>query len=195
MEVGLRRYCCCGTQNAGLDALGSIMQRHIFNADDIEEILVEVPNTILRLVGTITEPKDITSAQYSGRFGMALKILKGGNKFKQYFQQEHLKDPELLKLIGKIRYVLDDALENLSFDIPTMLTLTLKNGTVFREQVNIPRGSIHNPMTREEKLEKFKELASTVFSDKNKMDAIIDRVEKLDELDDIRRLTGLLVCD
>jgi 2-methylcitrate dehydratase PrpD len=195
LEVGLRRYCCCGTQNAGLDALGIIMEKHIFNADDIQEILVEVPNTILRLVGTITEPKDITSAQYSGRFGMALKILKGGNKFKQYFQQQHLKDPELLKLIGKIRYVLDDALENLSFDIPTRLTLTLNNGTVFREQVNIPRGSIHNPMTQEEKLEKFKELASTVFSDNHKVDAIIDRVEKLDELDDIRRLTGLLVCD
>lgn len=193
LGVGLRRYCCCGTQNTGLDALGDIMDNHDINANEIQEIVVEVPKNIFRLVGTITEPNDTTCAQYSGRFGIALRILKGGNTFKQYYQQENLRDPEILTLIKKINYVLDEKLEPHASGIPTKLTIKLINGTVFKKQIDIPKGSIHNPMTREERLAKFRELASTVFSDSKKLDEIIKTVERLDELDDIKKLTDLLI--
>jgi 2-methylcitrate dehydratase PrpD len=192
LQVGLRRYCCCGTQSAGLDALGRIMARHVFSAEDIQEILVGVPGAVFRLVGSIVQPRDLTSSQYSGRFGIALKILKGGNTFRQYYQQDNLRDPELLKLIGKISYVLDDELERLPWDTPTRLTIRLTDGTVLEEQVDTPQGGVHNPLTRIDRLEKFRELASTVFSDADRMDAIIQTVEGLDELDDVGKLAGLL---
>lgn len=55
-----------------------------------------------------------------------------------------------------------------------------------------PKGFPGNPMTREERLEKFYGQAWLVQT-KEKSDKIVERVEKLEELDDIRPVVGLMV--
>jgi 2-methylcitrate dehydratase PrpD len=192
LGVGLRRYCCCGTQGPGLDALEDLLTRHPFAPREIQEIVVEVPRNILRLVGTIREPEDATGAQYSGRFGIAQRILKGGSGFKQYYQEDNLRDPEILSLIGKIRYVLDESLEQHPSAIPTRLTVRLTDGTVFRQQVASPKGGVERPFSREERLAKFRTLASVALPDQEQRQAIIGFVDGLEKLDDLGLLTALL---
>jgi len=112
LEVEHKRYCCCGTQSAGLDAVSIIMHDHDITPKQIDEIIVSAPTPILKLTSTITDPEDITGAQLSRRFGIALRLVKGGNGFNEY-NEKNLKDPEILSLAARIKYLTDDDLEKI----------------------------------------------------------------------------------
>ncbi len=192
LGLGFRRYCCCGTQNAALDAVSKIVSEHALTPQDVGEIVVRVPNSILRLIGTITEPKDMTSAQFSGRFGVALRIAKGGNGFREYFNEENLRDPEILSLIGKTKFVPDDDLEKHPLSVnPAGLTMRLVDGTVYEETVYAAKGAIQDPLAKEELQNKFRDLASMALP-QNKVADIAEAIAGLEGLDDIAHLSSLL---
>ena len=82
--IDLKTHCCCGTSGASLDAVSRILNAHPVKADQIKEIIAKVTPATYRLTGTITRPKDITSAQFGGRFGIALRLIEGANTFREY---------------------------------------------------------------------------------------------------------------
>ena len=67
----------------------------------------------------------------------------------------------------------------------------LHEGRIYRESVKYSKGTPHNPFKLEELKDKFKTLASSLFSE-TRIGVIIEAVESLDELDDISELTALL---
>ncbi len=195
LRVALRRYCCCGRQNSSLDAVSKIASEHAVRASDIDRITVRTGSSTVDNVGVIVEPKDITNAQFSGRFGIALRIVKGGNRFRDYYNEENLQDPEISGLIKKIDYVVDDDLAKVlqSKGSPATVEARMKDGTVYRETVDAARGTSRNPMTKEERHGKFRELASTALPEQE-VEKIIETVSGLERLNDIHRLTKLLVA-
>jgi len=62
---------------------------------------------------------------------------------------------------------------------------------VFREEVKYSKGTPNNPFTKEELKDKFRTLASSLFSEK-RINQIIETVDNLDELDNISMLIKLL---
>lgn len=192
LGVEFKQYCCCGTQSAGLDALSKILNEHAFKPQQIKEIVISAPGPVLEFSSTITEPKDITSAQLSRRFGIALRILKGGNGFKEY-TEENLSNPEIKGLINKIKYRSDDELgKRFPGTIPTKILIRLSDGTVFEQEVGSAIGTVQNPMSKDQIYNKFRKFASAVFPD-NKIEIIITTIEMLDQIDNIRDLISLLV--
>ncbi|HUT71667.1 MAG TPA: MmgE/PrpD family protein [Desulfatiglandales bacterium] len=191
--IDLKAYCCCGTSSASLDALSKITSELAIHPKEIEEITVNVTPLTFRLTGSTLEPKDITSAQFNGRFGIALRLIKGGNSFREY-SEENLSDPEILDLMGKIRFILDEDLEKMrKSDNPAKMMVRLADGSVFEATVSAGKGSILNPMTKEEVIQKFRGFASAVFPD-DKAEAIVETVEQLHLVDDIHDLTKMLVA-
>ena len=75
--------------------------------------------------------------------------------------------------------------------IPTTVEIKMHEGRVYRESVKYSKGTPNNPFKLGELKDKFKTLASCLFSER-KIDVIIEAVESLDELDDISELTALL---
>ena len=69
--------------------------------------------------------------------------------------------------------------------------MLMKDGTVYSSQVDYAKGSIENPMTEEERKEKFNTLASVILSGE-KRKAIISMVERLEELKNLSELYELL---
>ncbi len=67
----------------------------------------------------------------------------------------------------------------------------LKNGKRFEVRVDHPSGSPENPMSFAEGIKKFESLAGQVVT-KSRIDAIIQSVEGIEKLSDIRKLTRLL---
>jgi 2-methylcitrate dehydratase PrpD len=144
------------------------------------------------MTGSIREPKDITSAQFSGCFGIALNLVKGGNSFRDY-SEEHLKDPVVRDLARKTKFILDEGLSELpNSDIPAKVTIKLKNGDIFEQTVYAAKGSLLNPMTKEEVYKKFRGFASAVLPE-NKVEVVIDTVKELERIDDVGKLSELLV--
>jgi len=191
--TGLKPYCCCGTQIAGLDAVSKIISEHTVIPKEIKEIIVNASPAVFRLASVIKVPEDITSAQFSGRFGIALRLLKRSNGFKDYVE-ENLKDPEVLDLISKTKYILDDSLGKPPADgTATNVTIKMLDGTVFSETIHAPKGSMNNPMTKEEVWQKFTELASLALPD-YKLKAIIETIAEIDHMADICELSRLMTA-
>lgn len=147
MWTGHKPYCCCQAQHSTIDTVSEIMAEHPVQPEDIEEIIVEQMPRDIRAVGNIVRPTDITSAQFSGRFGVALRVIKGSNGFRDY-NLKNIQDPELLDFATKVKYVADLEMEKLPPGAaPTRLTMKLKNGAVYTKRIDYAKGMPQNPLT------------------------------------------------
>ena len=84
------------------EALDRIVKEHRFESADIEEIRAGTNKHALDVISLIREPKDLTSAQFSGNFSLALFLAKGNAGFQEY-TEENLADPRIGDLARKIR--------------------------------------------------------------------------------------------
>jgi 2-methylcitrate dehydratase PrpD len=188
----LKAYCCCGTLPATLDAVSKIKAKHDFHPDDVEEIIACVNPLTFGLTGLVKEPEDVTSAQFSGSFGVALRLMKGGNGFREY-SEENLRDPSVLALAGKTKIILDEDIGKLpGSDNPARVQIKLTNGKMYEETVAAGRGSILNPMGQEEGYEKFRGFAHAALPGQD-MEAVIQKVAGLEYLDDVRELIQMVI--
>jgi 2-methylcitrate dehydratase PrpD len=194
MITGNKPYCCCAGQHTVIDCGENLKKKYGFNLDDIEEIIIEQrPREAINL-GNIVFPEDIISAQFSARFGLALRLVKGANGYQDY-NEKNLKDPQILALIKKMKYIPDQNCEKLKVDVgPALVTIKLNNGTTYIEQVDYARGSIQNPMSRQELDIKFRGLTQGIIPAK-KTEDIIQTVNELEYLDNINKLAALLVVN
>ena len=190
--TGTKPYCCCAAQHAAIDAVSGIAKEHEVSPEEIEEIIVGVPMFVLRMVATIVEPEDITGMQFSGSFNVALRLVKGSNSFTDY-TEENRRDPEIRSLVKRVHFVFDEELEKVprGGQTPTKATMRLKSGTTYHKRVDFAKGTVQNPMTREELGDKFRGLASVVMSH-GRVEELVQAVEQLESLNDIREL-GLLL--
>jgi 2-methylcitrate dehydratase PrpD len=192
MLTGNKPYCCCAGQHAVVDAGDKIWKEHVFKPEDIAEVIIEqTPREAINL-GNIIFPEDIISAQFSARFGLALRLIKGGNGFQDY-NEKNIKDPQIIELIKKMKYIPD---EKFKVDAvgPAIVTIKLNNGTVYKERIDYAKGTIQNPMTRQELENKFIGLTSNILPAK-KIEGIIQNVMELEDLDNINKLASLLVVN
>jgi 2-methylcitrate dehydratase PrpD len=194
LRTGNKPYCCCAAQHATIDATAAIRKKYSLKPEDVAEVIVRLVARDVKSNGNIVEPQDITSAQFSGRFGVALRLIKGSNGFQDY-SEKNIRDPQLLGMAKKVRFVVDSDLEKLAVgSAPAIVMIRLKDGTLLEQRVDYARGTIQNPMTHEELEEKFRGLASSVLPEK-RVEKIVGMLKQLDQLDDISRLVRLLKTD
>jgi len=144
-------------QHTVIDAAIGIIREHPFKPDEIEKITIEQMPREVKSVGNVIEPQDITSAQFSGRFGIALRLIKGGNGFSDY-TLENIKDSAILGLVHKIDYIANENLEEKSAEAaPAIVTIKLKDGKVFKKRVDYAKGTVTNPMNIKELEDKFRD--------------------------------------
>ncbi len=194
MLTGNKPYCCCAAQHAAIDAVSEMIETYLIVPESIDKILVRQKERDVKVVGNIVEPHDIVSAQFSGRFGIALRLVKGGNGFRDY-SEENLSDSRIKDLLHRINYETDEGLKNANpSGAPASVQIRSKDGNVYERTVQFAKGTIQNPMTCDELKNKFRELAETVLSRK-KVEEIIRSVGKLEKIEDLSTLTSLLVPD
>ena len=195
LKTRIKPYACCGAIIPEIDAVRQILQQHPVTPHEISSITVGVEDRALSHVGTVgPEPKDITGAQFSSHFSLGLTIARGSNDFQTYYDAMHngFSDKDVIELARKVSVQHDDEAEAI---YPTTrlgkVSLETSSGERFSAKVFHPKGSPENPLTREELHSKFLGLASMVLSTK-KAQQILDTVENLEEIDDMRELAGLV---
>ena len=152
------------------------------------------------MVGTIKgeDVKDIFGAQFSARFGVGLALVVGENRIRAY---QHNIPPfgkwkEVVEIAKKVNIVRDEKIIPIQKKTGNLWYATgeikLKDGRVLKGESGWPKGFVANPMTREERLDKFYGQALIVQT-KKKADKVVALVEKLEELDDIRPIVELMV--
>lgn len=191
LDTGTKPHCCCAAQHAALDATAALIAEHPVRAEDVAEVVVRMRPREAGVVGNIVEPADITSAQFSAAFGVALRIVRGANGFADY-TQANVEDPQVRALARRVRVVAaQDDPELAHGDAPASVAIRRVDGSMRQTCVTYAKGTPANPMTAAEIEDKFRRMTAARVPD-HQARAIEEYVDRLEELDDVRALANSL---
>lgn len=191
MTTGIKPYCCCAGQHAVIDAVAQIQaERPPFAPSSVKRIRVLQNAREVDVVGRIVEPTDITGAQFSAAFGIALRLVAGGNGFGDYLSA-NLDDDRLLSVARAVVYERTSADAPMAGDAPAEVTIEFMDGSVATARVHFARGTVQRPLGEAEVISKFHDLADGPLS-KERADNVHAMVMNLEELEDVNALAAQL---
>ena len=170
------------------EALDRIVKHHKLKPEEVAEIRAGTNKHALDVIGLIREPNDLTSAQFSANYSLALFLVKGNAGFQEY-TEENLRAPEIIELSKKIRAEVDEEMEQewqKTRPRGARVTVRLTSGTTYTDCVHMLRS-----MTAEDVNEKVRRLATVAVS-AEQCERLINTVRNLDAVRDISSLVPLL---
>ncbi len=176
-----------------LSATLNLAREHDIRPEDVEHIRIRTSKRCAEHTGDPVKkyPKNKETADHSSYWLTAVAIMErqiGPNQFKP----EKYEDPRALELIDKVELVGDPSLDKLRPAGES--TIILKDGRELSSFVDYPRGHAKNPMTDEEVIAKFRDVACGYLSEE-RMEQVTELVFGLEDLEDPGRLMNLLVSD
>lgn len=191
----IKKHPSCGTTNSTIDAVFELREEEGIAPEDVEKITVRVTPFTYNFTGRPFEYGDNPriSAMYSIQYCVADALLRKSCKL-THFDEDCVREPQLLELIKRVEPVADPSLDHLT-DIGSLMEVRMKDGRVYKKLVEFPKGTLQNPLTKEELVAKFKDCASygaRSFSEEN-VERILSMVFGLEEVDDVRGFIPLLV--
>ena len=192
-EMSLKQHCCCYQIQAPLDGALKIIREHGIGPNEIEEIVIGTNRNGVVGVGAIVDPEEITAAQFSAPFSVAMGVIKGRAGFREY-TEENLRDTEIKALARRVRLEVDEEVQSLyPGKRAVRMTVKLKDGTIYQEKLDGAKGTPVNPMSRIEVEEKFLDLATMVLP-RTRAEEIITTVRGLEEVKHFSTFMRLLVA-
>ena len=191
MNTAIKPHSCCRYKQGPIDCILKIVKENNITPEEVEKVTATVLTAGAALVSDPIEykrrPKTTVDAQFSMPFGAAVAILYGQAALDEY-TLENVRSPRVRDLMDRVECVHDPELEKDFPRIwPATVTIDTKDGRSFSTRVDYPKGDPDNPLSWEELIEKFKILTRPVFPD-DKLDALVDLVRGLDEMDNLNEL-------
>ena len=169
-----------------LTATLQLVKKHDIKPEDIAEVKITVSSRCLEHTGDPVKrfPTTKESADHSSYYLTAVAIIdrKVGP---DQFTPEKLRDPMVREIIDKVAMEADPSLDH--FGRGGITEIRTKQGGIYRQRVEYPRGDPLNPMTDEELEDKFRDMAEK-FMTKRQINKVITTVYEMENLDDINKL-------
>lgn len=180
--------------HGGIEGVGTLRAAHGFPPDAVAEVEIRAPQLIVRLVGRPDVPTPEPSyARLCMGFTVA-KVLQHGALDLDHFRGDALIDPETHALAARVRTVPDDNPDANAL-APQTVTVRLIDGRVLTWQCATMFAHPARPLDRVGQLEKFRRcwaFAADALPVAN-CQRLIDMVDRLETVADLRRLTALLM--
>jgi len=174
-----------------LTATLTLAREHKIKPEDISEIRITTSKRCAEHTGDPAKkyPKNKETADHSSYYLTAIAIIDHEIGPNQFTPQKY-NDPKVRELIDKVVLIGDPSLDKVR---PAGISeIILKSGEKFTLRVDYPRGHARNPMTDQEIIDKFKSMASAYMTEEE-MEKLVEKVFELEKLEDIGRVTGLMV--
>jgi 2-methylcitrate dehydratase PrpD len=147
-----------GTMNQPYIDCALRLAHNDFAAEAVADVLCETAegyvHRLWEPLAAKQRPANEYAAKFSTPFNIAVAFVKGGAGF-DAFTERSVRDPRVLALASKVRYVVDP-----HNPYPNGYTghvkMTLQDGRVFEERQPHIRGGVHEPLSREELERKFR---------------------------------------
>jgi 2-methylcitrate dehydratase PrpD len=187
-------YSACRMTHSSIDSALKIARGNDYKAEDIKEIEVLVtPGTFK---GFCSQPllngeTPQVEAAFSIPYTVACALLRKDVK-PDYFTEEAIRDPKIVELIGKMKLVPGIPADK---GQKTEINVKMKDGRLLTASTDFPKGHyVKTPLTVEEIKAKYRNnvVYSKTVSTK-KAEKALALIEKLQDLKDVREMTGLLV--
>ena len=170
---------------APVDALLTLRRKHGLTADNVARIVARLPEDGALIVNNRAMPD--VNLQYV----LAVALLEGTVSFADSHSQERMKDPQVRRGEGARRARRRRALMDPDAPRSGRVEVTLRDGRTVSHFTRHPPGTKENPLGTEAVNAKARSLMEPVLGAR-RTEAIIERVNALEELDDIRELRPLL---
>ncbi len=192
LNVHYKIYAQDGYIQPMTEILDRMTKQHHFNPEDIAEIRAGTNSAAHdHIIGVIREPSDVTSAQFSANFSLALFLVTGGAGFQEYTDQ-NLRDPRIISLSKRIHTYIDEEIERewqKTRPRGARITVRLKSGETYSDCVHMLRA-----MTAEDVNEKVRRMTAVAAVAPEQCERLVTTARNLDEVNDVSSLVPLLVC-
>ena len=137
-----------------------------FAPDEIDDVLVTVPEAGVSLVLEPAAEKATPRSEYEGKFSLQYSIaslLVRGHVAVADFTDEAIADPAVLAVAQKVRYE-TRAVSDVPAGVPGRRRVRLADGTSFEADYPHQHGGPENPLSPDEVREKFRDNASLALA-------------------------------
>jgi 2-methylcitrate dehydratase PrpD len=197
MDVAIKYHNGTHAIASSVDALQAIVRTHGVSADDVSEIRAFVP-TMHAFIGGADEtamyaPPTYIKAQMSLPYTLAVTLLDG-ELFVDQYSEARLTDERVRRVARMVKVTADPEMDRRqnAGQWPSRVEVVTRGGKRYESFFEYPKGSPQNPLTDAELQRKFVRLSEKVL-DAKRLDAIIQTVDALEEVDTAGTLTRLLV--
>jgi 2-methylcitrate dehydratase PrpD len=170
---------------APLDGIENLRRKHPFEADDVKAVSVRLAPT----VGAVVDNRDIPDICLQHM--VAVMLIDKTASFHAAHDKPRMQDAAVLRQRRKVTYVPDATLTALLPARVAIVDITLNDGARLIERVEAVRGTVRNPMTRAEVVDKARDLIAPVLGGPTTQ-KLIDTLLAIDAVKDIRSIRPLL---
>jgi 2-methylcitrate dehydratase PrpD len=170
---------------APLDAIDNIRRARAFDADEVKSVAVRLAPS----VGAVVDNRDIPDICLQHM--VAVMLIDKTASFHAAHDKPRMQDANVLRHRSKVTYVPDQSLSALLPARVAVVEIRLNDGTTLSDRVEAVRGTVRNPMTRAEVVDKARDLIAPVLSAATAQ-RLIDTVLTIEAVKDIRSLRPLL---
>jgi 2-methylcitrate dehydratase PrpD len=170
---------------APLDAIENLRKKRPFEADDVKGVTVRLAPS----VGSVVDNRDIPDICLQHM--VAVMLLDKTASFRAAHDKARMRDAAVLRQRSKVTYVPDAELTRLLPARVAIVEVTLNDGTQLSDRVEAVRGTVRNPMTRGEVVDKARDLMGPVLGSATTA-KLIETLLSIEIVKDVRTLRPLL---
>jgi len=181
-RIAYKPYPACHFIHGSLGATGSLCDG--LDPDEIEDVVVSVPEAGVSLVLEPAEAKVAPRSEYEAKFSLQYStaaMLVHGQVGVRSYMDDAIRDARVLDLARKVRYETKEY-ETYPAAFPGGVRIRLRDGRVLEAELPHQRGGPENPMTPDEVRAKFRENAGPGYEE------LEEAILRLEELDSVRGL-------
>mgnify|MGYP003388636680 FL=1 len=195
MWTNLKPYPSCRQGHGAVDLALQAVHEHGVEPGMIEKItLYTYPFAYAPWFRSAEPPGNEVEAALRTPFALATAFIYGKITLES-FTPSRIENPEILSLLERINIVKDEQLAAHWPDKRSVrLEIALRDGRQLLLVTDNPRGSADYPMEFDDVALKFSDLAAPIIP-KDRIEAVIGRVRRLENEDDIPGLMALLAVD
>jgi len=171
-----------------LDAFLRLHRRYGLSVDNVERIVVKLPEDGARIVNNRSMP-DVNCQHI-----IALALVDGTVSFADSHSYERMADPAVKAVKDRVQLIADPGLMDPAAPRSGLVEVTLRDGRTVSHFTRHAPGTKENPMDTEGVNAKARFLMGPVLGD-DKAEEVIRRLNAPEELKDVRDLQRFLTCE
>jgi 2-methylcitrate dehydratase PrpD len=184
-RTNVKKWTVGAPIQAPLDALDNLIKREHFTADQVKQVIARVAAD----EATIVDNREIPDICLQHL--MAVMLVDKTVSFKSAHELARMKDPAVLRERAKVKLIHDEELEKLMPRREAVVEVTLANGKMLSERVGAVRGTAENPMSRQDIIDKARDLITPVLGAATSQ-KLIDKVFAIESVKNVVELRPLL---
>jgi len=184
-ETAIKPFSVGYPIQAPLDAFLTLHREHALNVNNVERIVVKLPEDGARIVNDRAMP-DVNCQHI-----IAVALVDGTVSFSDSHSYERMKDPKVRAAKERVQLIADPKLMDPAVPRSGLVEVTLRDGRNVSHFTRHAPGTKENPMNTERVNAKARLLMEPVLG-AERTEGLIRRVNAAEELNDVRELRRLL---